>query len=94
MAARSFPARKNIKNPGVAIFAEHDTHDEEGRPVHYGLKDLVGICQHANDRISELKAFPAISEGHTPDKEDQHEPPALCYIGSYQLGMIGDKKHV
>lgn len=80
--------------PNVCYFVEHDTIDGSGNEVSFGKHDLAEITQTNNKRISELKAFSAISDNHTHPDDHSHEgdPPVLGAVGCYKLGMVGDKE--
>ena len=80
--------------PSVCYFVEHETVDGQGNDVTFGHEDLAEITQTNNKRISELKAFSAISDNHTHPDDHSHEgdPPVLGAVGCYKLGMVGDKE--
>lgn len=80
--------------PNVCYFVEHETVDGQGNDVTFGHSDLAEITQTNNKRISELKAFSAISDNHTHPDDHSHEgdPPVLGAVGCYKLGMVGDKE--
>ena len=80
--------------PNVCYFVEHETVDGQGNDVTFGHRDLAEITQTNNKRISELKAFSAISDNHTHPDDHSHEgdPPVLGAVGCYKLGMVGDKE--
>lgn len=93
IARRKFSPEKYRVEPGVCVFAEHKTTTADGKKRHYKLRDLVNIVRGCNERISDVAAFPAISDGHTanPDDPNPREPRILGYAGNYRLGRIGRK---
>jgi len=94
MAARKFSPQRYELDKGICVFSEHETTTAKGEHRKYDLKELAKIVRGNNDRISDVGAFPAISDGHTSNPEDpnQREPPILGYAGNYRLGLIGHKK--
>lgn len=94
VAGRKFDPERYQHIPGVCVFAEHKTTTADGNKKKYGLQELVRIVQGNNDRISDVAAFPAISDGHTsnPGDSNPREPRILGYAGNYRLGRIGRKK--
>lgn len=92
VAASKLGPDKFTRKSNVCYFSEHDTTDAKGQPRSYGLRELARICRSANNRIADVAAFPAISDGHTSDPEEGREQPdTLGYVGGYRLGMIGRK---
>lgn len=94
MAARKFSPQRYELDKGICVFSEHETTTAKGEHRKYDLKELAKIVRGNNDRISDVGAFPAISDGHTSNPGDttQREPPILGYAGNYRLGLIGHKK--
>jgi len=94
VARRKFDPERYQHVPGVCVFAEHKTTTADGKKRKYGLHDLIRIVRGNNDRISDVAAFPAISDGHTsnPGDSNHREPRILGYAGNYRLGRIGRKK--
>jgi hypothetical protein len=93
LAERYFAPDKYQHVPGVCVFAEHKTTTASGEKRNYKLRDLARIVRGNNDRISDVGAFPALSDGHTsnPDDANPRDPKILGYAGNYRLGRIGRK---
>ena len=94
VARRKFSPDKYQTVPGVCVFAEHKTTTADGSKRNYKLRDLARIVRGNNDRISDVGAFPALSDGHTsnPGDPNQREPRILGYAGNYRLGRIGRRR--
>lgn len=94
VASQKFSPDRYTVVPAVCVFAEHETTTAKGEHRKYDLKELVKIVRGNNERISDVGAFPAISDGHTsnPDDPNPREPNIVGYAGNYRLGIIGRKK--
>jgi len=94
LAERYFSPDKYHHEPGVCVFAEHKTTTANGKKRTYKLRDLANIVSCQNERISDVGAFPAISDGHTsnPGDANPRDPEILAYAGNYRLGRIGRDK--
>lgn len=93
VALKKFSPDKYQHVPGVCVFAEHETTTANGEHRKYDLKELAKIVRGNNERISDVGAFPAISDGHTsnPDDPNPRDPDIVGYAGNYRLGLIGRK---
>lgn len=95
-ALRQFPVARFKHFSPRCIFLEHTLPaDEMGRPEqHYGEQELEALVLWANYRIENADSFTAITEGHTPTREElisgQPMPDVLGYAGPFFLGRHGD----
>jgi hypothetical protein len=91
IARRSFPSEKFTVSPAHCHFVTHETTAKDGSKRNYDLKSLAKIARQHNGEIRDASAFPAISDGHTPEPDDSNprEPAVLGHAGPYRLGMIG-----
>jgi hypothetical protein len=91
IASSAFPTEKFTVSPAHCHFVTHETTAKDGSKRNYDLKSLAKIARQHNGEIRDASAFPAISDGHTPDPDsgNQNEPPVLGHAGPYLLGMIG-----
>lgn len=91
IAAKTFDSSKYSVSHAHCHFAEHETVGRDGKPRKYDLKTLAKIARQHNSEIRDASAFPAISDGHTPDPDasNPREPDVLGHAGPYRLGMIG-----
>lgn len=93
IAKQAFARDRYEHKPDVCVFAEHEAIDGNGEHRNYDLKEMARIARSCNTRIRDYDGFSPISDGHTPEPdEDRPEPEVLGYSGPFRLGMIGREK--
>lgn len=95
LARQTFDPQRYQVVRDVCVFTEHAIRDEEaGTERRFDARELAKIVRNCNERIVDAGAFPAISDGHTSDPDDEHQrdPDILGYSGGFRLGQIGRKE--
>jgi hypothetical protein len=90
------PAKYQIYGPRC-VFLEHTipaAADGSRDAINYNRSALEHLIKWANFRIRNSDMFSAISDGHTPTKEEldsgRSQPDVLGYAGPFYLGLLGD----
>jgi hypothetical protein len=91
-AKEQFEGKGYVCFQGVAVFREHETKTEDGKPRKYDRAYLQAIVDRCNRRIAETGDFAALVDGHTPDKDGLPQPEALGFVGPFYLGTLGIEK--
>ena len=97
-AAAHFPQDKFQHFQPRCIFPEHTVpaSADGSRPeIVYDRDALQKLIDYANYRIENASTFSAISDDHTPSRDERlagaKNPDVLGYAGPFYLGMFGDK---
>lgn len=96
-AREQFPADKFVHAGPRCVFVEHTvpaSRDGSRGEIKYGRNELQHLVNWANYRIRNAGNFAAISDGHTPSREEKvngvPDPDVLGYAGPFYLGLLGD----
>jgi len=93
IVATHFPADKFVRVRDIPIFAEHEAEGPDGQRIVYDRPALQAIVDRCNRRIQDTGDFAVLTDGHTPEKEEQiagmKQPEVVGFVGPFKLGKIG-----